>query len=283
MKKRKILWLIPSIAFIILFYIFPLVNTIILSFINTEEGSFTGFENYISIISDKKNIFAIFNNLTWLVSFLPIIIIISLFISIIIYNSKYSVLIKTVLILPISISSVTCGIIWKLIYSYQPKGSPQVGTLNFILSLINREYIPHAWLYETPLNNFAIMVIGVWIWTGLCVVIFFLGLNNIPKDYIDSASIEGANNINIVFKILIPLLKKEILAVSIFLFIYIFNLFDLIYITTGGKLNTEVIAMRMYKEMFMGYNFGRASVLAVFIFVMIFPIFLVKFLNLWKR
>jgi alpha-glucoside transport system permease protein len=179
---------------------------------------------------------------------------------------------KAIIFLPACISFVAAGIIWKFMYTYKPAGEPQIGTLNAVLTFFFPGFKPQAWLFNPAFNNWALIVVGVWIWTGFALVIFSASLKGISADLLNAARIDGAGEITIFFKIILPLMARTLTVVVTYFVINVLKIFDIVYIMTNGNLDTEVIANRMYKEMFTFRNFGRAGAIAVFLLILVIPV-----------
>ena len=186
---------------------------------------------------------------------------------------KYESVAKSVIFLPMAISMVGAGVIWKFIYAYRPPGASQIGLLNAILDFLGGQTI--GWLINRPWNNFFIIAVGVWIWTGFCMVILSAAHKNIPKELIESARVDGAGEWQIFWKISFPLLRPTIAVLTTTLIVFVLKVFDLVYIMTNGNFDTEVIANYMYK-MLQYPDFGRASAIAVILFILILPVMILN-------
>jgi alpha-glucoside transport system permease protein len=169
---------------------------------------------------------------------------------------------------------VAAGIIWKLMYDYQPPAKPQTGTLNAIVTALGGQPVP--WLVDRVTNNPALIWVGVWVWTGFALVILSAGLKGIPQEIIEAARVDGANEWQILFRITIPMMSSTIAVVATTMVIYALKAFDVVYVMTNGNFGTDVIANRMYKEMFNYNQFGRASAIAVVLLLAIVPVMLIN-------
>jgi len=131
---------------------------------------------------------------------------------------------------------------------------------------------PQAWLFNRTTNNPALIVIGIWMWTGFAMVILSAGIKGIPEELVEAARVDGANEWQILRHITIPMLRSTIAVVTTTMIINVLKIFDIVYVMTNGNLDTEVIANRMYKEMFNFRHFGRASAIAVVLLLAIVPV-----------
>lgn len=169
-----------------------------------------------------------------------------------------------------AISFVGASVIWRFIYAYRPLGDEQIGLLNAIIVSLGFE--PVGWLVERSVNNFALIIIMIWLYTGFAMVILSAAIKGIPQDIVEAARIDGANSWQIFWRITIPMIRSTILVVSTTIIILVLKIFDIVFVMTGGNNGTEVIASRMIKEMFNYRNFGRGSAIAIILLLLIIPV-----------
>ncbi len=275
------LWLLPALFFVSVFLIYPSVETFRTSLLNADSSSYVGAENYIQVFSDSASRGALLNNLLWLSLFTLLTVALGLVLAVLTGGVRYESVAKAMIFIPMAISFVAAAVIWKFIYAYNPPGSEQIGLLNAIGTSLG--FPPHAWLVEqqiagqslpTPLhaNNFAIIIVGVWMWTGFAMVILSAALKDIPVEIIEAARVDGANRWQIFRRIMLPLVAPALGVMATTLVIQGLKQFDIVWVITAGNYGTDVIATRMYKEMFNYRDFGRAAALAVVLLIAIIPI-----------
>ncbi|HRS05117.1 MAG: carbohydrate ABC transporter permease [Spirochaetota bacterium] len=269
---RPWLWLLPTLSLLFVFLVYPALNTVYLSFLDAKSANFVGFANYRYIFTDPNMLIVLRNNLLWLVLFTLFCLFFGLLIALLADRVKYESVAKAFVFLPMAISFVAAGVIWKFMYEFRPAGSPQIGTVNAFLTAINPSFEPKAWLFDRSTNNLALIIVGIWMWTGFAMVILSAGLKGISEDLLEAARIDGAGEFTIFFKIILPLLLPTITVVATTLIINVLKVFDIVYVMTNGNLGTEVIANRMYKEMFNYRNYGRASAIATLLLLAIIPV-----------
>jgi alpha-glucoside transport system permease protein len=275
-KLRPWVWLLPGLFLLVVFLIYPVVNTIVLSFKNADSSAFVGLKNYAYIFTDPSMLIVLRNNGLWLVFFTLVTVTLGLLIAVLTNRVKYEAAAKAFIFLPMAISFVAAGVIWRFMYAFQPKGAAQIGTVNAVLTSIVPSFQPVAWLFNPATNNWALIVAGIWVWTGFAMVILSAGLKGVPNQLVEAARIDGAREGQIFFRVVLPLMMPTVTVVTVTLIINVLKIFDIVYVMTNGALGTEVIANRMYKEMFNYNNFGMASALAVVLLVAIIPVMLMN-------
>jgi alpha-glucoside transport system permease protein len=273
---RPWFWVGPALLFLSLFLLYPVVNTVILSLMNENSTEFVGLKNYLRLFTEPEMLIVLRNNVLWLVFFTLVTVTFGLLIAVLTDRVKYESVAKAFIFLPMAISFVAAGVIWKFMYEYKPRGAPQIGTINAILISIFPGFEPQAWLFNPSINNWALIVVGIWMWTGFSMVILSASIKNIPKEIIEAARIDGARELQVFIRITLPLIKPTLVVVTTTLIINVLKIFDIVYVMTNGILKTEVIANRMYKEMFNFLNFGMAGALAVLLLVAIIPVMLMN-------
>lgn len=275
-RIRPWLWLLPTLALLGVFLVYPVVATIVTSFRTEGGGGFAGFANYAAVFGDRNNLAALRNNLAWLVFFTVFTIGFGLLLAVLTDKVRYEAAAKAVVFIPMAISFVAAGIIWKFMFEYRPAGEAQVGTVNAILSAVAPGLGPKAWLVDKSTNNAALIAVGIWMWTGFAMVILSAAIKAIPTDIIEAARIDGAGELHIFFRVTLPLVAPTLAFVATTLMINVLKVFDIVYVMTNGNLGTDVIANRMYKEMFNFHDFGAASAIAVFLLVCIVPVMVIN-------
>lgn len=272
--KKFTPWLFigPATVLLTLFLVYPAVQTIILSFFDGNSEEFVGFKNYMYAFTDSKMLISFRNMALWVIFFTFLTVSIGLIMAVLMDKVSYESTSKSILFMPMAVSMVGASVIWKFVYAWKPPGSPQIGLLNRVVELLGGT--PQAWLTIELVNTFFIIFVGVWIWTGFCMVVISGAYKNIPTQFLESARVEGATEWQIFWRIILPQLKSTIAVVTTTMIVFVLKIFDFVYVMTNGNYNTEVIANRMYKEMFKFQHFGRASTLAVILLLLTLPIML---------
>jgi alpha-glucoside transport system permease protein len=263
---RPWLWLAPALAFLGVFLIYPTLRTVILSFMDARSENFVGLANYAEFFGNDRNWTVFINNLLWIVFFTLLTVVFGLLIAVLTDRVRYESVAKALIFLPMAISFVAAGIIWRFMYDF----SPATGTLNAAVGVVGIE--PQAWLFDWPRNSVMIIVAAAWIWTGFCMVILSAGLKGISTELLEAGRMDGANEFQIFFRIILPLMAPTIAVVTTTMIIFALKVFDLVYVMTGGRFDTDVLANRMFSEMFIGRDFGMSAAVAVILLALIIPI-----------
>ncbi len=269
-RVRPYIFVGPAMVILTAYVIYPTIHTIYISFKDAKSKSFVGLDNYIFAFTDPKMLIVLRNNLLWLVLVTGFAVGLGLIIAVMADRiGKWEPVAKSVIFLPMAISAVGASVIWKFIYYYQPPGRNQTGLLNAIVVALGGD--PVGWLLEKPWNNFFLIIVMIWLLTGFCMVVLSAAVKGVPGELLEAARIDGATEIDLFFKVTIPCIRGTILTVTTTVLIMVLKVFDIVFVMTSGQHKTEVLANRMYAEMFKFRHFGRGSTLAVILFVAVIP------------
>lgn len=286
------LYLLPALIVMSLFIVYPMINTIGLSFQNAagtasataacNEGDpcWGIFENYRYALMEEIDtssfsagwqsfwLSSYGNTIKWIFVMVTGTVVIGLIFAVLADRVKYEALSKSIIFMPMAISFVGAGVIWKFIYNYGT-GDTQIGLFNAIINALGGD--PVAFLSTIPINTFMLIIVGVWMWTGFSMTILSSALKSIPQELIEAAQIDGANGFQVFFRIMVPIIMPTITVVVTTMVINVLKLFDIVYVMTGGNFSTDVIATRMYTEMYKNFQTGRGTAIAVILVLMIIP------------
>src|SRR6266568_5016001 len=173
-------WIAPAVILLLIFFIYSLGQTIWWSFQNADSTRLTvGLGLIVAVLVDRVKIESV---------------------------------IKSTLFIPMAISFVGASIIWRFVYDFAPAGQTQIGLLNAILGLFGVP--PQSWLTNPAFDNFALIAIYVWMWTGFSMVILSAALKGIPDDVIEAARIDGASRWTMFWQVTIPLISPTLGVVT---------------------------------------------------------------------
>jgi len=237
------------------------------------SGSFVGPANYIAVFTEDLMLQAFRNNLMWIVFGSTFSVIFGLLIAVLADRSSFEKLAKSLIFLPMAISFVGASIIWNFIYEYRPAGETQIGLLNSIITSMGGA--PQAWpqwVAVAPWNNLFLIVIVVWLQAGFAMVLFSAALKGIPEEMLEAGRIDGANEFQIFFRIMLPSIQGTLISVWTTIVIFTLKIFDVVWVMTGGQFGTHVIATQFYRQTFTNRNSGFGSAIAIILLVAVIPV-----------
>lgn len=295
MKQGRLtpwLYLLPALVIMTVFIVYPMINTVGLSFLNKDGTASAAttcqagkpcwgiFENYHYALTAELNtsspgaLWVSFwnssygNTLKWIIFMVTGTVGIGLAFAMLTDRVKYEALAKAVIFMPMAISFVGAGVIWKFVYDYGT-GNVQVGLLNAILTGLGRP--PIAFIATPGLSTAALIVVGIWIWTGFCMTILSASIKSVPDEILEAARIDGATEWSVFWRVIVPIIMPTIIVVITTMVINTLKIFDIVYVMTGGNYGTDVIANRMYTEMYKNFNVGHGTAVAVVLVLAIIP------------
>ena len=273
------LFVIPTVAFLIIFNVFPLLYSLWFSFTDFRASSrdaanFVGFENYAAILSDPV-IWRTFSTTMWYV----IVSVTGQFVvgfglALLLNRTiPFKGFITTLLLLPMMLSPVVVGLFWKLIYD------PSWGILNYALGLGKV-----GWLTDADLALYAVAITDIWMWSPFVMLLSLAGLSAVPKHLYEAATIDRAGRLYTFFRITLPLVAPILMIAVIFRTMEAFKTFDIAFVMTGQP-SAELISSRLYKMAFQQWQTGSSSALGYIVLIMILAItnIYVKYLNKAKE
>ena len=267
---RPWLFLGPALLLLAVYLVYPVIATLILSFYDRAGTSFVGLDNYRWALFDREFRQSIFNNVLWLAVVPAACTFLGLVIAVLTDRIWWGNIAKSIVFMPMAISFVGASVIWKFIYEYRGTGT-QIGLLNAVVTFFGGD--PQVWIALPFWNNFALMVILIWIQTGFAMVILSAALRGIPEETIEAAVIDGANGWQIFWKIMVPQIWGTIAVVWTTITILVLKVFDIVLTMTNGQWDTMVLANLMFDWMFRGGgDSGRAAVIALVIMAAVTPI-----------
>jgi alpha-glucoside transport system permease protein len=136
---------------------------------------------------------------------------------------------------------------------------------------------------SSGLNTYALMVVTIWLQTGFAMVVLSAAIKGVSLEIIEAARLDGASERQLFLKVVVPMIKGSIITVTTTIAIVVLKIFDIVFVTTGGRFDTDVVANRMFLEMFSFFNDGRAAALAVVLFLAVVPIMVINVRNLRRQ
>ncbi len=273
------LFIIPTILFLIVFNIFPLLYSLGYSFTDfrastNAPANFVGLQNYRELLADPY----IWNNFTVTAKYVIVSVAGQVFVGfgvamLLNRSIPFKGLITTLLLLPMMLSMAVVGLFWKLLYD------PSWGVINYLLGLGDFE-----WLGDPDVALYAVAITDIWMWSPFVMLLSLAGLSAVPKHLYEAAAIDRAGPIYTFFRITLPLVLPILMIAIIFRTMEAFKTFDLAYILSTQP-TTEVISIRLYKMAFQEWQTGRSCALAYIVLIMVLGVtnIYVKYLNKVKE
>jgi len=264
----------PAMLAVAVFLVYPGLRTIVLSFFGSNSEQFVGADNYVALARDRDLRSAIFNNVLWILVVPTLAVIVGLVVAVLAdrLSPRAEKISKSVIFLPMAISFVGASTIWKFIYDWRVAGREQIGLLNAIWTALGGE--PQTWLQISSyrINSFLLMIILVWLQAGFAMVLLSAAIKGVPDETIEAARIDGATEIQIFFRVVVPQIVSTILVVLTTIVILVLKVFDIVFVMTGGNFNTDVVANRFITELFNFRQFGRAAAIVVALIIATIPV-----------
>lgn len=260
----------PALLLLGLFLVYPAVRTAWLSLLDKQGEAFVGLTNYIWVFQDPNSFITIRNTLIWVVLTPLLSTGIGLIYAILIDRSRFESVAKSLLFMPVSISFVGAGIIWKFVYAQRPETAEQIGLANQVLIWLGSE--PRNFLNNAPVNTLFLIVVMIWIQAGFAMVLLSAAIKAIPADIVEAARLDGVNAWQMFRSVTIPSIRPTLVVVLTTITIGVLKVFDIVRTMTGGQFQTSVVANEMYDQSFRFGEPGRGGALAVLIFVLVVPV-----------
>ena len=272
-RVRPYVYVGPALVILAVFLIYPVINTIILSFKDNIGQDFVGLDNFKFVFTDPSMLRSIRNTLLWIVLVPLCAVSIGLiFATLADRLRRGEAIAKSLIFLPMAISFVGAAVTWRLVYGFRPEGfGSNVGLLNGIKLGLGQD--PVAWLTIRPWNNLLLIVIMIWIQTGFAMVVLSAAIKSIPDEIVEAARIDGASELQVFRHITVPSVLPTIVVVTTYMVINAMKVFDIVYVMGSPEANqTEVIAERMIQWFFLSNNDGRGAAIAVVLFLAVIPV-----------
>lgn len=294
----------PLVAVFALFYLWPAFNTVASSFFewglaapwrlhDPSTWQFVGLDNYVENLTSARFWNAVVNTAIWLIAFPLLVMVISLFASVAIwFLPRGGTVLRTVFILPMTISLAAAGVIWTFMYN------PDYGAVPSLLGVFNLDRVAIDWgpfqfqadrwlsnpghidfgLFQVRLVNLSLVVAGVWAFTGFGVITLTAGLTAINPELVEAARVDGARPLQIVRYVLVPSLRGPLVIVGTISVIFALRTFDIVWVVTRGgpATDTEVLAVLLYQQAFQfvgdaGLGTTVAVIMSVVLVVVAYP------------
>jgi alpha-glucoside transport system permease protein len=263
----------PALVILSVFLVYPVINTIVLSFKGANSKGFVGLDNYRFVFTDPGMLNSIRNTFGWIVLVPMVAVSVGLVFATMADRLRHGeALSKSLIFLPMAISFVGAAVVWRFVYSFRPEGfGSNIGLLNGIVQGVGKNPVP--WLQQRPWNNVLLMVIMVWMQTGFAMVVLSAAIKSIPDEIIEAARIDGASEFQVFWRIIVPSIVPTIVVVTTYMVINAMKVFDIVFVMGNPDANgTQVVAERMITWFFIRDNDGIGAAIAVVLFVAVIPV-----------
>ncbi len=279
---RPWLFLAPALFVLVLYLVYPVFESLRLSFHDDRGVDFVGISNYTWMLNDPEFRESIYNNALWLLIVPAVSTFFGLVIATLTDRIWWGNIAKSLVFMPMAISFIGASVIWKFIYDYRGEGEAQIGLLNAFVGMFG--IAPQAWITLDLWNSFFLMIILIWTQTGFAMVILSAALRGIPEETLEAATMDGASRVQIFFKIMIPQIWGTIAVVWTIITILTLKVFDIVLAMTNGQWDTQVDANLMFDWMFRGGgDYGRGATIAIIIMLLVLPIMVWNIRNARKE
>jgi alpha-glucoside transport system permease protein len=283
-KARPIaltIFLGPALVLLFAGLIIPAIRTFIFSFMNPDSNGWVGFDNYYWMTQDPNIKIIMVNTILWIMV-VPIFTAgLALLLAIMLDRIKHESIPKSLLFMPMAISFVGASIIFKFVYEYRDPGEVQIGLLSAIVDFFGGT--PKDWMLSKPLNTFLLMIIYVWTQMGFGMVILSAAIKGVPADIVEASALDGASGWRLFRNITFPMIKGTFIVVLATGVVGSLKLFDIVRTMTGGNFGTNVLANEMYSQVFVQFDQGKGSALAIVLFLLVTPILIYNIRSLRRE
>jgi alpha-glucoside transport system permease protein len=267
---QTVWFVVPALLLVGVGLVYPALQTFVFAFQGNQDKEFVGFANFAWMFSDTGILLVIKNTAIWVLLTPILATAIGLIYAILIDKARGEAIAKVFVFLPMAISFVGAGIIWKFVYAYRATNRDQIGLLNGIWVGLGGQ--SQQFLLNPPLNTMFLIVVMVWIQAGFAMVVLSAALKGIPMDMIEAARLDGVNAWQMFTRITIPSIRPTLVVVYVTITIGVLKVFDIVRTMTGANFDTNVVANEMYEQSFVARQEGYGSALAVFLFLLVMPV-----------
>ncbi len=292
MSPKRITFFIPALILVLVFVVYPIIATILLSFninpipgVNIVERPL-GLENYVKIVSDKRFINpegiktlsfpmgAIVHNIIWIAIHLPLTLIIGILFAVFLQYIKGGSIIRSFIFLGMVIPMIVGGLLIQFSFD------KDLGVVNLLLRIFGLGFLAKTWTIYPNTALFSLILGSVWLWSGFTVTMYSAGLSSLPREVIEAAIVDGADFKTILFKIIIPMLKPVTLTVVAMTILWDLKIFDIVYASTQGGPGgaSTVLALLMYEYFARLGDYAMSATVATILTIIVIPVVI-----LWIR
>jgi alpha-glucoside transport system permease protein len=273
-RIKPYVYILPAVAAICLYVLYPGIQTIVYSFANDQSTKFIGFQNYTKLLGSNGFRDTLLTTLVWIVVAPLAAVVLGLAVATLVdrLRPRSEKSAKTIVFFPMAISAVGAATAWRFIYAFAPPGQPQVGLQNAIVTAFGADPIP--WLQQRTLyvNTFMLIIMFLWSQVGFAMVLLSAAIKGVPGDTLEAARVDGANERQIFRRVVVPQIMPTVVTVYVTVLISVMKLFDIVYVMTNGSFNTNVLATEFYNQLTTNFNNGYSSAIVVLLMLAVIPV-----------
>jgi alpha-glucoside transport system permease protein len=275
------LFLAPAGIMLSIGLVIPAIRTFVLSFKDADSKKWVGLDNYTWIFTEPETRHTLLNTLLWVILVPTVSTAVGLVYSVLVDRARGEALAKSLMFMPMAISFVGAGIIWKFIYEYRPAEEKQLGLLNQFIVWLGGT--PQQWLLNEPWNTLFLIAVLIWIQAGFAMVVLSAAIKAIPQEIVEAARLDGVTAWQNFWRVTVPSIRPALLVVLVTITIGTLKVFDIVRAMTGGNFGTSVLAYDMFNWAFPFADTGKGTALAVFLFLLVTPIVIYQIRNLRQQ
>ena len=268
---KYLIFLVPASLLLLVGLVYPTIRTLIMAFMDADSEKFIGVDNFVWAFTIPEILVVLRNTAIWVLLVPILATALGLAVAYLTDRMKRAAVVTSLIFMPMAISFVGAGVIWKFVYDYQPnKFKADIGLLSAISKALG--FTPPNWLLEAPVNTLLLIVVMIWIQSGFAMVVLAAAMKNVPDEVVEAAMLDGAKPWARFVRITMPMIRSTIVVVLTTTMIGTLKVFDIVRTMTGGNFQTNVIANEMYSQSFRAMDYGHGSALAIILFLGCLPI-----------
>jgi alpha-glucoside transport system permease protein len=266
---QLITFMAPATILILVGLIYPALSTIYQSFFDKTGKAFVGLGNYAWVFTNPDGFWSVINTLIWAALAPTISIVLGLAYAVFIDKARGEKFLKVMVFMPVAISFVGAGIIFKFVYDYRQ--GQQIGLLNAAIVAFGGQ--PVSWLDAQPfINTLCLLAIFIWTQTGFAMVFLSAAIKAVPTEQNEAASLDGASAWQLFTNVTVPGIRSSLIVVLTTVTIASLKVYDIVAVMTGGRSNSTVVAFEMVNQQQRFQSYGHSSALALVLFLFVTPL-----------
>ena len=268
-SRPMVPFLVPAAGLLAVGLLYPAIRTTMLAFTD-RTGSFIGLDNFVWMFTQRDALVTLGNTVAWVILVPLASTVIGLAYAVFIDKSAGEKVYKMLVFLPMAISFVGAGIIWRFMYAFRGGDREQFGLVNQIIVWFGGE--PQQLLQNAPWNTLALIIVMIWIQTGFAMTVLSAAIKGIAVEQLEAAELDGASPWQRFWNVTVPGIRSSLVVVVTTISIATLKVFDIVRTMTAGNFDTSVVANEMYTQAFRAGEPGRGAALALILFLLVLPI-----------